>query len=170
MAARVLMLIVAAAWLTSTNLAIAGGEPEFFHVGGKVLCQDCNQGYNEWIHGSKPIKGSKVSITCMDKRHRVIHYGSDETDEQGEYDITISKYKNGKEVKPELCTVRLVSSPDPVCNIFTNFGSGKSGVKLQRPSSVFRDLVKYTLGPFYCTLPMCEKPDTSENQEGEGSN
>lgn len=34
-------------------------EPKMktIHVGGKVLCQDCTQGWNEWVHGAKPIKG-----------------------------------------------------------------------------------------------------------------
>ncbi|KAK3024736.1 hypothetical protein RJ639_044673 [Escallonia herrerae] len=30
---------------------------EVIHVGGKVLCQDCTRGWNEWVAGAKPIKG-----------------------------------------------------------------------------------------------------------------
>ncbi|KAF6134350.1 hypothetical protein GIB67_005742 [Kingdonia uniflora] len=146
-------------------------EARLIHVGGKVLCQDCTKGWNEWVHGDKPIKGVRVSVTCMDERSRVVYYGSDETDAQGVFEMTINRYINGKELKANLCSVRLVSSPDPVYNIFTNFGGGKCGVKLSRPSLVYRDLIKYTLGPFYFTSPMCDEPDTTESTDDhQGSN
>ncbi|KAF5186119.1 Pollen ole e 1 allergen and extensin family protein [Thalictrum thalictroides] len=136
-------------------------EPKKIHVGGKVLCQDCTGDWNDWVQGSKPIKGCRVSVTCMDDRGRVMHYASDETDEQGDFDMIVDKNINGKELKPELCSVRLVSSPDNVCNLLTDFAGGRSGVKLTRPSHIFRDLVKYTLGPFFFTTPMCDEPDTT---------
>ncbi|CAM8949224.1 unnamed protein product [Rhodiola kirilowii] len=68
------------------------------------------------------------------------------------------------------CLVRLVSSPDQVCNVMTNSGGGKDGVKLGRPSSVFRDVIKYTMRPFYYTTPMCDEPDTTEGDENEATN
>ncbi|CAN6716186.1 unnamed protein product [Malus baccata var. baccata] len=153
-------------------------EPKIktIHVGGKVLCQDCTQGWNEWVHGARPIKGGKVSVTCMDDRNRVVFYGSDLTDEKGQFDLIMNKYTiNGKEVKANRCSVRLVSCPDATCNVPTNFSRGRSGMKLNRPSFVYRDLVKYTLGPFYYTSPMCEKsdtthPDQSNNGRGSGPN
>lgn len=109
--------------------------------------------------------GCKVSVMCRDIRHRVVYYGSDLTDEAGVYEIIINKYVNGKEIDPKNCFVRLVSSPDPVCNIVTDFAGGKSGVKLHRPTEVYRDLVKYVLGTFYYTTPMCDEPDTSNTEE-----
>lgn len=105
--------------------------------------------------------GSRVSITCFD-RSRVVYYGSDETDETGEYEITLNKYINGKKLDPKDCFVRLVSSPDPVCNIATNFGGGQKGVALDKPTIVYRDFTKYLLDKFYYTTPMCDEPDTSE--------
>lgn len=33
----------------------AGGV---IRVGGKVLCQDCTEGWNEWVDGNKPIEGT----------------------------------------------------------------------------------------------------------------
>lgn len=105
--------------------------------------------------------GSRVSITCFD-RSRVVYYGSDETDETGEYEITLNKYINGKKLNPRDCFLRLVSSPDPVCNIATNSGGGQKGVALDRPTTVYRDITKYLLGSFYYTTPMCDEPDTSE--------
>lgn len=169
---------------------------EVIHVGGKVLCQDCSKSYKEWVNGSQPLKGSsklincqrvfdfffllsqllnsfvvagvKVSLTCVDERSRVMCYKSDITDEQGQFDMTVNKLVNGKkQLKVKFCLVRLVSSSHPVCNIATDFAGGKTGIKLMRPTFVYNDLVKYRVGPFYYTTPMCEKPDTNEYQ---GSN
>ncbi|XP_008803445.2 LOW QUALITY PROTEIN: pistil-specific extensin-like protein [Phoenix dactylifera] len=130
------------------------------HVGGKVMCQDCTKGWNQWVHGANPIKGSRVAVTCMDARRRVVYYASDNTDEHGEFDLLVTKYIYGKELPPEGCTVRLVSSPDHTCNIniMTNFGGGQTGVKLRRPSHVYPNLVKYTVGPFYFTSSICNEP------------
>ena len=105
--------------------------------------------------------GCKVSLTCLDERKRVMYYGSDTTDDEGEFDMSVSKYINGKELKEKLCSVRLVSSPDQTCNILTDFAGGKSGVKLRRPTHVYRDVVKYMLGPFFFTTPMCDQPHTT---------
>lgn len=105
---------------------------------------------------------------CQDVRHRVVYYGSDLTDEAGDFELIINKYINGKQIDPKNCFTRLVSSPDPVCNIATDFAGGKTGVKLHRPTMVYRDMVKYVLGSFYYTTPMCDEPDTSnESSEPE---
>ncbi|XP_027940789.1 pistil-specific extensin-like protein [Vigna unguiculata] len=147
-------------------------ESGVIYVGGKVMCQDCTQGWNEWVNGGKPMKGVKVSLTCMDKRSRVVYYTSDTTDELGQYDLNVKKYVYGKELDTKRCSVRLVSSPDSVCNIPTDFGGGKSGVKLNNPTSVYRSFIKYMLNHFYYTTPMCDKPDTevsdSESQDHHG--
>ncbi|XP_028108487.1 pistil-specific extensin-like protein [Camellia sinensis] len=165
-----MMLMMIAA--SSINFAEAfkeeGGMGGVIHVGGKVLCQDCSQGWNEWVHGAKPIMGCKVSITCMDERKRVTYYGSDETDEAGDYEMTLNKYINGgKELDPNKCSVRLASSPDPVCNIATDFAGGRSGVKLRRATVVYR--VKHVLSPFYYTTPMCDEPDTTTTTHSSSS-
>ncbi|KAH7690796.1 hypothetical protein IHE45_02G074100 [Dioscorea alata] len=132
------------------------------HIGGKVLCQDCTKDWNHWAYGATSLKGCKVSVTCMDERRRVVYHANDETDDQGEFQLLVNKYINGKELKHEKgCTVRLVSSPHPNCNIATDFGKGKSGAKLCSPSHVYPGLVKYTVGPFYFTSPMCDDPDTT---------
>ncbi|KAL5709693.1 hypothetical protein ACHQM5_020351 [Ranunculus cassubicifolius] len=156
----VLKIIAVCLVLFSVGIAEAQKvEPKTIHVGGKVLCQDCAEGWNEWVAGTQPIKGGKVSITCMDERSRVIFYGSDVTDDKGVFDLVVPKSVNGKKLKHDLCSVRLVSAPDTVCNIPTNFGGGQLGVKLNRPSLVYRDLIKYVVGPFYFTTPMCDQPE-----------
>lgn len=86
-----------------------------------------------------------------------MYYGSDETDEAGKYQLIVDKYVNGKEVKATGCWVRLVSSSDPTCNIPTDFAGGRSGVKLQRPTWIYRDQTKYTVDPFYYTTPLCDE-------------
>ncbi|KAK7284952.1 hypothetical protein RJT34_19706 [Clitoria ternatea] len=171
----VTFLIITASMLMgcSNNKAVSAlDESRVIHVGGKVLCQDCTQGWNEWVNGGKPIKGVKVSLTCMDKRSRVVYYTSDTTDELGQYDMSMKKYVYGRELDTKRCAVRLVSSPDNVCNILTDFGGGKSGVKLNYPTSVYRSLIKYVLNPFYYTTPMCDKPDPrvsdSEPKDSQG--
>lgn len=61
---------VAAAAAAVVILAVAGrveGRSDYgkevtaAHISGKVLCQDCNQGWAEWIDG-KPIKGTYDSL------------------------------------------------------------------------------------------------------------
>ncbi|THU69281.1 hypothetical protein C4D60_Mb08t12790 [Musa balbisiana] len=63
------------------------------------------------------------------------------------------------------CTVRLVSSPDPTCNVMTDFGGGKCGVRPHHPSVVHRGMLKYTVGPFYFTSPSCDEPETSPQED-----
>lgn len=46
-----------------TNLALCWEETKVIHVGGKVLCQDCTQGWNDWVNGDKPIKGTTYPLT-----------------------------------------------------------------------------------------------------------
>ncbi|XP_057499336.1 pistil-specific extensin-like protein [Actinidia eriantha] len=164
--AQAFWLIIAASVLMGYSINSAEAfkeEAGVIHVGGRVLCQDCTEGWNEWVHGAKPIKGCRVSITCMDDRKRVMHYGSDETDEAGGFEMTLNKSINGKTVDPKKCLVRLVSSPDPVCNIATDFAGGRSGVNLRRPNVVYRGLVKHELPTFYYTTPMCDEPNISDS-------
>ncbi|CAN1134883.1 hypothetical protein LINPERHAP2_LOCUS8534 [Linum perenne] len=145
--------------------APTGGE--LIRISGKVLCQDCQKSYSDWVNGERPIKGSKVSLTCMDDRKRVMYYDSDLTDERGQYEMVVSKYINGKRLNNKLCWVRLVSSPDSNCNVVTDFAGGKSGVKLGQPAFVYRGLTKYELGSFFFTHPRCERPEAGEFNKGE---
>ncbi|KAL2938365.1 Proline-rich protein 1 [Bienertia sinuspersici] len=75
--------------------------------------------------------------------------------------MIVDKSVHGKNLKPKDCLVRLVSSPDESCHVATDFGHGKSGVKLRQPSVVYRGMTKYVVGPFYYTTPTCDdEPDT----------
>lgn len=104
----------------------------------------------------------------MDERKRVVHYASDETDQEGDFEIVVDKNIHGKKLVASQCSVRLVSSPDQQCDVLTDFARGKSGAWLAQPLTVYRDVTKYRLGPFYFTSPMCEEPDTEEvEKEGD---
>ncbi|RXH76958.1 hypothetical protein DVH24_019846 [Malus domestica] len=83
------------------------------------------------------VAGGKVCLTCMDERSMVYT-------------------TKGKEVKANRCSVRLVSCPDATSNVPTNFGGGRSGVKLNRPSLVYRDLVS-ALSVHYITPILCAR-------------
>lgn len=52
--ASLTLLNVAESW---EEAAATGGGGGVIQVGGKVLCQDCTEGWNEWVSGQKPIEG-----------------------------------------------------------------------------------------------------------------
>ncbi|XP_073000971.1 pistil-specific extensin-like protein [Typha latifolia] len=157
-----ILALLSAAVLIMSCLGVEGWSSyntEVFQVGGKVMCQDCSKDWNQWAHGAVPIQGSKVAVTCMDARARVVYHTSDLADAEGEFDLSVTKNVDGIEIDPEHCTVRLVSSGSATCNLMTDFGGGKSGVSLHRPTQVYPGVIKYTVGPFYFTTPQCDLPD-----------
>ncbi|GMJ12071.1 hypothetical protein like AT3G09925 [Hibiscus trionum] len=173
MATKVVVMLIAASVLLgcAVNEAVATAVPalQLIHLGGKVMCQDCTKSYADWTQGTLPIKGGKVSVTCKDDRSRVVYYGSDETDGEGNFNMAVNKYVNGKELQPKSCLVRLVSSPHDTCNIPTNFAGGLTGVNLpNRPTVLYRDLVQYQLGTFFYTTQRCAKPADGDNHDSYG--
>ncbi|KNA16455.1 hypothetical protein SOVF_089160 [Spinacia oleracea] len=57
MEARVLMMMMIILGCSLKLTEATMDEAEVFHVSGFVKCQDCSQGWNEWVQGDKPIKG-----------------------------------------------------------------------------------------------------------------
>ena len=56
-------LIAAALLMGCTNPAMAREETYgVINVAGKVMCQDCTKGYNDWINGDRPIKGTPLPL------------------------------------------------------------------------------------------------------------
>ncbi|XP_021864897.1 uncharacterized protein [Spinacia oleracea] len=163
MEARVLMMMMIILGCSLKLTEATMDEAEVFHVSGFVKCQDCSQGWNEWVQGDKPIKGARVSITCLDDCDGLAHYGSDATDDDGEFSLIVKKIVHGKKLNLKDCLVRLVSSPDSSCNILTDFGKGKTGVNLRQPSVIYRGVTKYVVGPFYYTTPTCDCDDEPDN-------
>lgn len=58
--------------------ALAAAEPwnhagkDVIHVGGKVVCQDCTQGWNEWVNGAKPLKGKYMFFLLIISTDKII--------------------------------------------------------------------------------------------------
>lgn len=102
--------------------------------------------------------GSKVSLTCFG-RSQAVYYGSDETAETGKYQLTVSSYIDGKKLNPINCFVRLVYSPDPVCNIATDINGGLTGARLDIPTTENPNITKYRLHSFFYTTPTCNELD-----------
>lgn len=48
-------MIIIASMLVGCSSAL--DESGVIYVGGKVLCQDCTKGWNEWVNDGKPMKG-----------------------------------------------------------------------------------------------------------------
>ena len=55
-------LILIGIGIGSVKVGEAWEEANVIHVGGKVLCQDCTKGWNDWVNGSNPIKGTASSL------------------------------------------------------------------------------------------------------------
>lgn len=71
----ILLIIAAASFLFMFN-GVADAlkkDSEVFQVGGKVLCQDCTEGWNEWVTGAKPIKGISLSFKSTYIHNRHVH-------------------------------------------------------------------------------------------------
>lgn len=54
-----LVILAASLLMGCADLAVATSEKDGkIQIVGQVLCQDCTQGWNQWAHGGKPIKGN----------------------------------------------------------------------------------------------------------------
>lgn len=106
-----------------------------------------------------------VGITCVDDRGRAVYHGSDATDGEGVFNIEVpSKANNGRDLAPSRCLVRLASSGDAGCAVFTDFNGGKTGQTPSRLTHVSPDKqATYAVGPYYCTLPRCDVKDDDKD-------
>ncbi|PUZ40283.1 hypothetical protein GQ55_9G411400 [Panicum hallii var. hallii] len=156
---RALALVAAAVVIAAAARAAArvpDYHPSTFTVTGKVQCQDCTTNWNAYAYNARPIPGSVVGITCVDDRGRVVHHGSDATDGQGVFNIEVPSKVNGVDLAPSRCLVRLASSGDAGCAVFTDFNRGKTGQKPSRRTHFSPDKATYAVGPYYCTLQRCD--------------
>ncbi|OEL23347.1 hypothetical protein BAE44_0015632 [Dichanthelium oligosanthes] len=156
-ALALVVAIAAAAWCAEAR--VPDHHPSTFTVTGKVQCQDCSKNWNAYAYNGRAIPGSVVGITCVDDRGRVVYHGSDATDGQGVFNIEVPSKVNCGDLAPSRCLVRLASSGDAGCAVFTNFNSGKTGEKPSRLTHVSPDKATYAVGPYYCTLPRCDVKD-----------
>lgn len=64
MGAHILFTVAAALLLLATATTTATPECDIFHVTGSVLCQECGEGWNEWVNGANPIQGT-LKMECF---------------------------------------------------------------------------------------------------------
>ncbi|KAK3157059.1 hypothetical protein QOZ80_2AG0115620 [Eleusine coracana subsp. coracana] len=133
-------------------------EVKKFTVKGTVLCQDCTKNWNAYAYNARPIPGSVVGVTCLDKRTgRTVYHGRDATDDKGVFNIEVpAEVRGGCRLEPTDCLVRIASSGDAGCAVLTNFNGGRTGEKPYRPVKIFPGEVTYAVGPYYATLPKCD--------------
>ncbi|XP_062200317.1 uncharacterized protein LOC133903001 [Phragmites australis] len=128
-----------------------------FTVTGTVLCQDCTKNWDAYAYSAKPIPGSAVGITCLDKKTgRTVHHGVGTTDGKGVFSIEVPYAVNGGNLSPADCLVRLAPSGDKGCAALTDFNGGRTGEKPSRPVQLYPGRVTYAVGPYYSTLPQCD--------------
>ncbi|KQJ97687.1 pistil-specific extensin-like protein [Brachypodium distachyon] len=139
-----------------------GAGQSKFTITGTVLCQDCTKNWNAYAYNAKPIPGSGVAVTCLEKG-KVAFYGKDETNKEGVFSVEVPYEPAGSgagcRLDPSECLVRLVASEDKGCSVLTNFNGGRSGQRPFRPSKVCPTEVVYNVGPYYATLPQCDVDD-----------
>ena len=181
-----LALVVAAVAVACAEARLPDYHPPTFTVTGEVQCQDCTKNWNAYAYNGKPIPGSfpvapfrapslpdrqinppcpragsKVSITCRDNNNRVVYHGSDTTDGEGVFNIEVPRKakSNGRDIEASRCLVRLASSGDAGCAVFTDFNRGRTGQTPSRLTRASPNKETYAVGPYYCTLPQCDKDD-----------
>ncbi|MCD7461933.1 hypothetical protein HAX54_047418 [Datura stramonium] len=95
-------------------------------VNGLVYCKSCNSyGVPTLINASR-LPGASVKLVCYNGKNSIVR--SAMTDQNGEYRIT-PKSLSGADIGK--CKVYLVKSPNPSCNVPTNFNCGKTGALLK---------------------------------------
>ncbi|XP_047043577.1 uncharacterized protein LOC124647735 [Lolium rigidum] len=158
-----MLLLVALAVATRAD---AGGNygASKFRITGTVLCQDCTKNWNAYAYNAKPVNGSTVAVTCLDKhRGRTVFYGKDATDEKGVFNVEVPYEVNSCQLDPSECLVRLVASGNEGCAVLTNFNGGRIGEKPSRPYRSCPGEVAYRAGPYYSTLPQCDVDDDDKS-------
>lgn len=107
-----------------------------------------------FIASTTPIKSARVGVSCKDDKGRVSFYNSFTRDTYGHFyaPLRALKMKHDYSDHPlQACTVHLLSSPHPQCNLLSNVNSGIDGSPLRyekkRLSSENYEVVLYAAGP-----------------------
>jgi hypothetical protein len=132
-------------------------------VEGLVLCQSCMQWGSQSLDGAAPLPGAKVTVTCRDKKNRVMSWRSPAADYNGYFHAEFGVERAGDYFGGDpraACFVRLLSSPDARCNGITNIGGGTEGVPIRDEGKRWTDQrgienVVYTAGPLAFKPAMC---------------
>ncbi|KAH0699728.1 pistil-specific extensin-like protein [Solanum tuberosum] len=95
-------------------------------VNGIVYCKPCNSYGVPNLLNATPLQGASARLVCYNGKNAIVQ--SAITDKNGEFRLT-PKSLIGADIGK--CKVYLVKSPNPTCNVPTNFNGGKTGALLQ---------------------------------------
>ncbi|KAL6003172.1 hypothetical protein ACLOJK_023395 [Asimina triloba] len=129
-----LLLALAMAPITTTQAAAASDEVVEPVVEGMVYCQNCSYIGSWSLKAARAIPSAKVSVVCKDHKGRVSFYKAFTADQNGYFYGQLRGYQlqNSYLDHPlQACTVHLVSSPDPKCNLLSNINHGIDGAPLR---------------------------------------
>ncbi|RWR78920.1 Pollen Ole e 1 allergen/extensin [Cinnamomum micranthum f. kanehirae] len=123
-------------------------------VEGMVYCQSCNRTGSWSLTGAEPIPSAKIGIVCKDYKGRVSFYKDFITNENGYFYAELKGFRMKHyylDHPIQSCTVHLVYSPKPECNLLTNLNNGIDGSPLRyekkKLSGENYQAVVYAAGP-----------------------
>jgi hypothetical protein len=133
-------------------------------VEGLVLCQSCAKCGSPSLNGAAPLPGARVTVTCRDRKNRVMAWRYPAADYNGYFHAEFGVEHAGDffgEDPREACFVRLLSSPDAKCNVLTNINGGMGGARLRYEGKRWTDgrgieNVVYAAGPLAFKPKKCE--------------
>ncbi|XP_058075762.1 non-classical arabinogalactan protein 30-like [Magnolia sinica] len=123
-------------------------------VEGVVYCQSCTHVGTSSLIDAKPILSAKVGVTCKDHKGNLSFFKVFVTDPNGYFYAPLHGFKiehSYLDHPLQSCTVHLLSSPHPSCNVPSNVNSGLVGSPLRyerkRLSRKDYEMVLYAAGP-----------------------
>lgn len=114
--------------------ATKGDKRIKLRVEGLIYCQSCASGGSQSLAGAAPLPGAKVTVTCRDRKNRVMAWRKATADENGYFLAKFGVERLGDYYMGDprkACFVRLLSSPDAKCNDITNINGGMVGAQLR---------------------------------------
>ncbi|KAK4353176.1 hypothetical protein RND71_028694 [Anisodus tanguticus] len=142
MAIRIQVILIASLLLLGLDLPLAFAYDHGLAqpvettvvIEGMVYCQSCDT-YGSWsLSEAKPIASAKISVICKDYKKRVNFYKAFETNAYGYFYVELQGFKMGHSYLDHplhSCRVKLVSSPQENCNVFSNINYGFNGAPLR---------------------------------------
>ncbi|XP_059315636.1 non-classical arabinogalactan protein 30-like [Lycium ferocissimum] len=156
MAIRIQVILIASSLLLTFVYGHGPAQPveTTVVIEGMIYCQSCDT-YGSWsLSGAKPIASAKVSVICKDHKKRVNFYKAFEANTYGYFYAELQGFKMGHSYLDHplhSCRVKLVSSPQENCNVFSNINYGLNGAPLRFDDKVIDrsdyKAVIYTVSP-----------------------
>ncbi|PHT55972.1 Pistil-specific extensin-like protein [Capsicum baccatum] len=96
-------------------------------VQGLVYCKSCNSYGAPTLLNASLLQGASVKLVCYNGKNGIIESAT--TNNNGVFLIML-KSLSGADISK--CRVYLLKSPDPTCNVPTDFNGGKTGALLKQ--------------------------------------